>query len=444
MKKCILIILDGLGDRSYPAFGDQTPLQAAYTPALDKIAALGSNGLYHAGHLGQALPSENAHFAIFGYEQAAFPGRGALEALGAGVPLSERDVALLVHFSAVRFDGNALFLDRDTPTASEEDIRELIPSIEQYRWQDIDITFHHIKGLFGVIVMQGDVSPFVTDTNPMRDFVPVMELIPWRTHADDMASVRTAKALKSYLVWAHDQLNAHPVNLARATDHLPPLNGLVTQRAGRLKKITSFTERFGLRGLSITSGVVFQGLSAYLGLDFLKDADSRNPESDLARRLLLARTALKNYDFIHVHTKAPDEAAHTKNPLTKKRVIEALDRAMHQEIDWFLNHPDILTVVTSDHSTPSSGPLVHSGEAVPLTMCGEGLRRDAVVKFDEVSAATGALGTVRNRELMSLILNHLDLIKLMGVMDTDDDQSFWPGNYRQFSRKAEGEEGETP
>lgn len=444
MKKCVLIILDGLGDRAYSAFGYQTPLQAAHTPALDKIAALGSNGLYHAGHLGQALPSENAHFAIFGYDQADFPGRGALEALGAGVPLAERDVALLVHFSAVHFDGEALFLDRDTPAAPDEEIKQLIPSVNQYCWQDIDITLHHIKGLFGVIVMKGDVSPFVTDTNPMCDFVPVMELMPWRTHADDMASIKTAKALKSYLIWAHDQLNHHPVNQGRTAAHLPPLNGLVTQRAGRLKKITPFSQRFGLKGLSITSGIVFQGLSAYLGLDFLKDVDSNDPETDLARRLLLARTALKDHDFIHVHTKAPDEAAHTKNPLTKKIVIEALDRALFREIDWFLENPDILTVVTSDHSTPSSGPLVHSGEAVPLTMCGEGLRRDAVVNFDEVSAATGALGTVRNRELMSLILNHLDRIKLMGIMDTDDDQAFWPGNYRQFTRNAEGEEGENP
>ena len=257
-------------------------------------------------------------------------------------------------------------------------------------------------------------------------------------------AIKTAKALKSYLIWAHDQLNPHPVNQGRTAAHLPPLNGLVTQRAGRLKKITPFSQRFGLKGLSITSGIVFQGLSAYLGLDFLKDVDSNDPETDLARRLLLARTALKDHDFIHVHTKAPDEAAHTKNPLTKKIVIEALDRALFREIDWFLENPDILTVVTSDHSTPSSGPLVHSGEAVPLTMCGEGLRRDAVVNFDEVSAATGALGTVRNRELMSLILNHLDRIKLMGIMDTDDDQAFWPGNYRQFTRNAEGEEGETP
>lgn len=433
MKKCILVILDGLGDRSHAEFGYRTPLQAAHTPALDKIAGLGANGLYHAAQPGLALPSENAHFAIFGYDPTAFPGRGALEALGAGVKLSERDVAILVHFSSVEVQENRLFLKHDTPRATSAEIGELLPAVEHFVWEDIDITFHPIKGLFGVLVMKGDVSPFVTDTNPMRDSVPIMELLPWRTHAGEPAAIRTARALKSYLIRARENLAGHPVNRARVRAGLPPLNGLVTQRAGRLKKISSFAEQYGMKGLSIASGAVFQGLSAYLGLDFLKVSDTDDPEGDLAERLSLAGDALSKYDFIHVHTKAPDEAAHTKNPLAKKEVIEALDRAVAREIGGFLNTPDILTVVTSDHSTPSSGPLVHSGEAVPLTMCGDGLRRDGVNKFDEVSAAAGALGTVRSRELMWLILNHTDRIKLMGIMDTDEDQPFWPGHYRPFT-----------
>lgn len=433
MKKCVLIILDGLGDRSYSDFNHQTPLQAAFTPALDRMAAAGANGLYHAARVGLALPSENAHFALFGYDQADFPGRGALEALGAGVHLSEKDVALLVHFSSVEINDGRLFLRRNTPPATAGEIRELIPLIAHFRWEDIDLTFHPIKGLFGVLVMRGDVSPFITDTNPMRDCVPVMELMPWETHAGDTAAVRTAKALKSYLIRSHEILDAHPLNRTRCEANLPPINGLVTQRAGRLKKISPFSERFGLKGLSIASGVVFAGLSTCLGLDFMKVSDSDDPECDLAERLTMAEAALASHDFIHIHTKAPDEAAHTKNPPAKKQVIEALDRALSRKIDGFLNHPDILAVVTSDHSTPSSGPLVHSGETVPLVMCGEGIRRDAVVRFDEVSAAVGALGLVRNTELMSLILNHLDRIKLMGIMDTDVDQAFWPGHYRQFT-----------
>jgi len=56
VKKCVLVVLDGLGDRSHACLGHKTPLEAAGTPHLDRLAALGCNGLHHAGYLGQARP----------------------------------------------------------------------------------------------------------------------------------------------------------------------------------------------------------------------------------------------------------------------------------------------------------------------------------------------------------------------------------------------------
>ena len=74
--KIVLVLLDGLGDRAYNVLGDRTPLQAAFKPNLDRIARLGSTGLFHAASPGQCLPSETAHYLIFGYEVEEFPGRG--------------------------------------------------------------------------------------------------------------------------------------------------------------------------------------------------------------------------------------------------------------------------------------------------------------------------------------------------------------------------------
>ncbi len=42
--------------------------------------------------------------------------------------------------------------------------------------------------------------------------------------------------------------------------------------------------------------------------------DTARPEADLLERLNLAHGA-RDYDFVYIHTKAPDEAAHTKAPL---------------------------------------------------------------------------------------------------------------------------------
>ena len=101
-KRCILILLDGLGDRAYVDLHNRTPLQAAHTPHLDLLAQKGANGLFHSDQYGLALPSENAHFSIFGYEEEKFPGRGMLEALGAGIPLDPGDIPMLAHFVSIK------------------------------------------------------------------------------------------------------------------------------------------------------------------------------------------------------------------------------------------------------------------------------------------------------------------------------------------------------
>jgi 2,3-bisphosphoglycerate-independent phosphoglycerate mutase len=434
-KKCILILLDGLGDRSHGQLAFKTPLQAAYTPFMNKIAAIGANGLYHAGVLGQALPSENAHFAMFGYEAVEFPGRGALEALGAGIDIGSDDVAVLAHFASLKEEHDRLILVKNKPQASPDEEKRLIEATDEHSQEGINIRFIPTHGLRGILVLRGKVAPFITDTDPMADGCNVIDLQPWSDFKTDAAVQNTARVMKAYLQKIYHTLKKHPLNHARLQKGFEPINGMVTQRAGQLKTVTPFKKRFGLRGLSIASGLVYQGLSAFIGLDFEKVNDTQDPGKDIAKRLSMACHALDTYDFIHVHTKTPDEAAHTKDPLKKKGVIESLDRGIGTAIGPLMDNPDVLIILTADHSTPSSGPLIHSGEPVPLTFCGQGVRRDFVRQFDEINAAQGALGTVRGKELMYLVLNHLNRAKLRGLMDTPEDQPFWPGNYEPFMLK---------
>jgi 2,3-bisphosphoglycerate-independent phosphoglycerate mutase len=436
--KALLILLDGLGDRAYQELDWRTPLQAARTPFLDRLAREGGNGLYHAAALGQALPSENAHFAMFGYPPEDFPGRGALEALGAGIALQPGEVALLIHLVSLHEEGGVLILDQDVPLLQPGEAGEFIAAIAAFETGGVSVRFEQTQGAFGVLLLRGEVSPFVTDTNLMKEGMPLPDLLPWHSHAADPAAHNTATVLKAYHCWAHRQLARHPLNGVRRDKGLAPINGVVTQRAGRLKTVAPFRVQNGLRGLSISSGIIYWGLSRFLGLDLRQVSDSASPGRDLAERLSLARSALSQYEFIHVHTKAPDVAAHAKDPQQKKQVIEELDDAIAEALGPVLEDPDLLLVVTADHSTPSGGPLVHSGEPVPLLFRGTGVRRDGVERFDEVSAAGGALGGVRGREFMYLMLNHLERAKLMGIMDTPVDQPYWPGDYQPL-RLEEGE-----
>lgn len=432
-KTCVMIVLDGLGDRAHGELGHQTPLQAAETPTLDRLAALGSTGLYHAGKLGRPMPSEDAHFAMFGSPREEFPGRGPLEALGAGVDLDDDIIAMLAYFTCVleSLEGH-LIVKHDRICGTPDEIDAFHAAVANYSRDGIAIDLHRTGGMSSVLTMRGDVSPYITDCNPMADGRFVAALRPLASHADDPAAVRTAGALAEYLRWAYARLCELSQNKQRVRQTLPPINGLVTQRAGRLTSRVTMRDRYGLRALSMASGFMYKGLAAYLGLDFRKVRDSRDPARDLAERVRLATECVDRYDLIHIHHKAADRAAHTKSPRGKVKAIEALDRGLGETVDPLLANEDVLLVVTSDHSTPSRGTLIHSGEPVPVLFAGEGVRRDAVAAYDEVSVAGGALGLLRGDEMMHMILNYLDRARMVGTRDSPTAQEFWPGDYDPF------------
>ncbi|MDC0335691.1 alkaline phosphatase family protein [Pseudodesulfovibrio sp.] len=440
-KTCVLVMLDGLGDRAHAILDHKTPLQAANTPCLDRLAALGSTGLYHAGKLGQPLPSENAHFALFGSPKEEFPGRGPLEALGADVKLEEGDVAVLAHFTCVKAnESNQLLLRYDRICGTPDEINSLFEAVAEYEADGITINLHKTGGMFGVLTMRGDVSPYITDTNPMVDGRFIPEAIPLHSHRDDPSAIRTARVLTEYIRWAYTQLKEVEQNKLRIKQTLPPINGLVTQRAGRLCHRVSMRDRYGLRGVTAASGYMYKGLTEFLGMDYHRVRDTRDPGIDIAHRMEFAEASLDKYDFIHVHHKAPDRAAHTKSPKAKVKAIEALDRGLSKSIDSLLDNEDVLLVVTADHSTPSSGDLIHSGEPVPVMFIGEGVRRDTVTSFDEISVAGGALSCLRGDEILHMILNYLDRARLGGIHDTPLPQQFWPGDYNPFTIEPEGED----
>ncbi len=432
-NKCMLILLDGLGDRVYPGFRNQTPLQAARTPFLDRLAAMGANGSYHASRQGEALPSESAHFAIFGYALESFPGRGPLEALGAGIDLSMTDVAVLSHFASLEQNDGGLVLTDGKLRIDPDEMAQLVSLAAEFELGGIRVCFHHTHKAYGIVTLHGEVAPFFTDTDPVIDGRPLIEPLPVEGYAQDTAVIKSVTALKGYLLHIYESLKQHPINRRRAQKGMHSVDGLVTQRAGRLKPVQPFHQCWGLTGLSMASGLVYHGLSRFIGMDFMPVEDGADPGEDLATRIRQAHKAMADYDYIHVHTKAPDEAAHTKDPEKKKAAIESLDAGLTQSLPGVLDDPDVLVVVTADHSTPSAGPLIHSGETVPLVFCGEGVRPDGVHTYDEVAAARGALGQVRGVELMLMILNALDRSKLQGLMDTPIDQPYWPGQYKPFT-----------
>src|SRR5204862_1772781 len=96
----LYVCLDGLGDDPVPSLGNRTPLEAARTPILDGLARKGAQGIVYTVGEGVAPESDIAVFAILGYDpRVEHPGRGVLEALGAGMPFEDGDLAYRVNFA---------------------------------------------------------------------------------------------------------------------------------------------------------------------------------------------------------------------------------------------------------------------------------------------------------------------------------------------------------
>lgn len=431
--KIIIVLLDGIGDRSYPVLNHRTPLQAAYTPNLDRLALLGSNGLYHASRPGRCLPSETAHFLLLGYPLDRFPGRGLLEAVGAAVPFEPNDVLCMAHLSGVTWQDGVPVLTRGRRDI-EGDVRELRPlfeAVSSYETDSIRFILHQTQRNDAILILKGPVSPYISDADPMQTGRPMALVQPLSGNPEPDRSLRTAQALNRYLSYCHHRLSGHDVNRQRSDKGLWPANFLATLRCGRRIVQARFVEQWGLQGMLIASGGMYGGLAGELGLTFRRMKDGRDAGEDLRDRIALA-LADSDHDFVHVHTKAPDEAGHVGDPEHKMRVITELDRGLDELTAALEARDDLLVAVTADHSTPSRSALIHSGEPVPAVLVGPTVRRDSVSAFDEVSVAAGGLGPLQGDELMAMLLNYADRSILMGQRLGETEQAYIPDNYPAF------------
>ncbi|MEE8422177.1 MAG: phosphoglycerate mutase [Dehalococcoidia bacterium] len=408
--RLLLIIFDGLGDRPAPELDGRTPLEAAVTPNLDRFAAEGISGLLHAKSPGYALGSPLALHLMFGYPEAEFPDRGPLLARARGVEVDPGAVALAARFARATVREGELTLTERFIRDREQQCAALAESIASYEAGGFEFRYHYHGRGDGLLIVRG-ASPEVTDTDPLALNLPVLRARARAEAADASLAARTAEALNEYLRWAHGRLSAHPSACVEDGDE--PVNALITKWAGVPNAYEPFVERWGMRPASLPDEEVVTGLMLVLGFD-VEQVDAAGPADDLRRRLELARRRLdEGFEFVHLHSKYPDPISHENDPQGSVQAIEELDAAMDVYWDRFGDDRDVVTVLTTDHSTPSvwegwpRGRFFdqHGGEPGPITIRGGNVRVDDVAVSGERPAAGGGLGQLRGEDFMPVLLN---------------------------------------
>jgi 2,3-bisphosphoglycerate-independent phosphoglycerate mutase len=419
-RAILLVLLDGVADRTYEELGGRTPLEAAPTPNLDRVAAEGACGFVYPVAPGVMPPSEIPHFHLFGYAPYPFPGRAVLEALGHGVDVP---VDAVVTHAGLRHAARTLAgfeIAHWWPRDEDDECRVLLDSVSRFEADGVRIALRFL-GQGDSLLAIDHGSEDVTDSDPFFfSKLPAIAVEPLDDAADGAAAARTARALNRYLLWAHGVLDAHPVNVARRARGARPMNMLLTKWTGRRRRLPPFSRHAGVDGVIVASTPLYAGFAALLGMRYAGvPEDEGDPGKELADKLVAAREALDaGAGFVHLHTKAADEAAHAASPAVKRDVIEALDRALGAlSARWAR---DVVVAVTADHATPSRGPMLHTGDSVPLAVRAPTVRRDEVAVFGERAAAAGGLGQLRARDVLPVLLNAADRARFRGSRPTPD------------------------
>jgi 2,3-bisphosphoglycerate-independent phosphoglycerate mutase len=394
----VLVVLDGLGDRALPELGGLTPSEAASTPVLDEFARRGMSGWHLPFGWGRAPSSELAHWALFGYGDVEFPGRAVLEGLGAGVDIPEGvPVAFATLRSSCVESGRVWITGRaDNASAVARSNERLGPVFDRFGAHYVPLD--PIGKGEGLLVMPDLRSGDVSDTDPFFE-----RWHPWmEAQATAPEGEATAGLLNELLLACRRALADSPSGLDVVT----------TKWAGVRGKVPPFDAWIGAPGGAVTSARVYRGFAALLGMRDVPIPSSEPVGQDISERIDAAAGLIdEGTDFVHVHTKATDEAGHTKTPTSKRNVLEQVDSGLTKLLELATR---AVVLVTGDHATPSTTGMLHAGEPTPLVVVGPSVRADSVELFGERWAQSGALGIIRADEILPLLFGYANRPAFMG------------------------------
>lgn len=387
--KIVLLVADGLGGLPIEP-GGKTELETARTPNLDALAAEGTVGLSTPVAPGITPGSGPGHLGLFGYDPLEHKiGRGVLEALGVGVEVGPRDVAIRGNFCTI--DANGIVVDRRAGRIPTETCVKLVEKLRNHiRIEGVETLVEPVREYRLVVRFRGDgLGDNVADTDPLATGLHTLE-----PKAGDPGSEKTARVAVEFLRQAREILkDEHPANF------------LMLRGFAKFPQIATMEDVYGVKPVAIAVYPMYRGLARLVGMTVV------DPGKTLADQMDVLKAQWNQYDFFFIHFKYTDSTGEDGNFAKKVEMIETLDREVPKV--RALN-PDVL-IVTGDHSTPSR-MRSHSFHPVPLLLWAPAtVRPDLVTTFGERPCLQGGLGHILARQIMPLALAHAGRLQKYGA-----------------------------
>jgi len=387
--KIVLLVADGLGGLPIEP-GGKTELETARTPNLDRLVAEGACGLSLPVAPGITPGSGPGHLGLFGYDPLENDiGRGVLEALGIGVEVGPRDVAIRGNFCTIDAEGRVT--DRRAGRIPTETCEALVAKLRQgVRIEEVETLVEPVREYRLVVRFRGEgLGDDVCDTDPLSTGLHTLE--PKAGNAD---SEKTARVAAEFLRQAKQVLrDEHPANF------------LMMRGFAKFPRIATMEDVYGLKAVAIAVYPMYRGLARLVGMTVVE------PGKTLADQMDVTKANWNTYDFFFLHYKYTDSTGEDGAFAKKVEVIEALDAEIPKLTAL---KPDVL-IVTGDHSTPSR-MRSHSFHPVPLLLWAPAtVRPDLVTEFGERPCLQGGLGQILAKHIMPLALAHAGRLQKFGA-----------------------------
>jgi len=374
--KYAFLVGDGMADEPIAELGGRTPLEAAHTPNMDRIAALGRVGRVKTIPDGLPPGSDVANLSLLGYDAAAaFQGRGPIEAASIGVELHPDDTAFRCNVVTLR-DG--LMDDYSAGHITTEESRPLILEIQAELGTD---TVRFVPGVSYRHLAIFRNFPAGLNCTPPHD----ISGRPWEAHRPQGPGREIVLELMDK---ARRVLAASDTNKRRVAAGKKPATDIWLWGQGRAMKLPTLRERFGLSGSVISAVDLVRGLGVLAGLKVrMVPGATGYLGTNYAGKVAAAKDALAAEDFVYLHVEAPDETGHEGDVGKKIQAIEEFDKHVVGEIlSWAAGRSDVRILVAPDHATPIA-TKTHDGKPVPYAVCGAGVSAGSIRVYSERSAA---------------------------------------------------------
>ena len=399
--KYLIILGDGMADEPIASLGNKTPIQAADTPAIDKLAAMGRNGLLDTIPEGFLPGSEIANLSVLGYDlNKVFEGRGSLEAASMGVVIEPGEMAMRCNLICIE---NGKIKNHSAGHISNEEAHELILFLQDELGSESvnffsGVSYRHLFKMKGGNKHLKCTPPHDVPGTPFADVMIEAE-IPEAQKTADFLNVLT---LKSQAL-----LENHPVNLKRAAAGKDKANSIWLWSPGYKPEMKTLLEMYSLKSGAVISAVdLIKGIGVYAGLEVIEvEGATGLYNTNYEGKAQAAIEALRIHDFVYLHIEASDEAGHEGNVELKIKTIEYLDhrivRPIFEEVSTW-NEP-VTIAILPDHPTPCVYKT-HTKSPVPFIIYKQGETADDVTVYDEFAAAKGSYGLLKGDEFMKALV----------------------------------------